>query len=317
MSEDDPMKQDRAQSAKRDDTPARISGDSYTLLILRHGKPRFRKINLPRALVLTIGTAALFFVSLGVFAPNLLFRLRSQSAELQRLDAENRRLWDERNEFEGALAEMGNQLGLVEGQALRLADELGVDAQSLLEPAGGGPEPVNGVEGRFWFEGEVDAIQSRADRLDQSVDHLDGAFQERIRLLAATPSMMPVEGWFSHGFGWRKDPWTAEREFHHGLDIVAEAGTPIRVPAAGVVTRAARWGNYGKCVEVSHGYGYVTRYAHLSDFSVRPGDRVDRGEVLGNVGSTGQSTGPHLHYEVFRDGRRVNPWKYLGQASDS
>jgi len=311
------MKQDPESSQVRREAEGRVGSDGYTVLILRHGKARFRKLNLPRALVLGVGASAVLLVVLGALAPNLMLRLRSQSAELQRLDAENRRLWDERNEFEGALAEMGNQLGLVEGQARRLADEMGVDSQSLLEPAGGGPAPAGAVEGRFWFEGEVRAIQSRADRLDQSVDRLDGAFEERVRLLAATPNMMPVEGWFSHGFGWRKDPWTSEREFHKGLDIVAEAGTPIRVPADGVVTRAARWGNYGKCVEISHGYGYVTRYAHLSEFAVRPGDRVERGDVLGEVGSTGQSTGPHLHYELFRDGRRVNPWKYVGQRSDS
>ena len=84
-------------------------------------------------------------------------------------------------------------------------------------------------------------------------------------------------------------------------------------PADGVVSRATRKSDYGKVIDISHGYGYVTRYAHLSEVLVRPGQKVRRGEEIGRVGTTGRSTGPHLHYEVFRDGRRVNPWKYLGQ----
>ena len=124
---------------------------------------------------------------------------------------------------------------------------------------------------------------------------------------------MPIKGWFSHGYGWRKDPFTGKRQFHRGIDIVNHAGTPIHAPADGVVSRATRVSDYGKTIDLSHGYGYVTRYGHLSELLVRPGQRVKRGEVVGRVGSTGRSTGPHLHYEVFRDGRRGNPWKYLGQ----
>jgi murein DD-endopeptidase MepM/ murein hydrolase activator NlpD len=124
---------------------------------------------------------------------------------------------------------------------------------------------------------------------------------------------MPVQGWFSDGFGWRKDPRNGERRFHRGIDIVADRGTPILAPADGLVARASRAPDYGKMIDLSHGYGYVTRYGHLSEILVRPGQSVRRGDVIGRVGSTGRSTGPHLHYEVIRDGRRVNPWKYLGQ----
>jgi murein DD-endopeptidase MepM/ murein hydrolase activator NlpD len=126
---------------------------------------------------------------------------------------------------------------------------------------------------------------------------------------------MPVAGWFSHGYGWRKDPFTGEREFHRGVDIVAPAGTDVAAPADGIAARAGRFAAYGKSIDLSHGHGYVTRYGHLSEVLVRPGQRVRRGEVIGRVGSTGRSTGPHLHYEVFRDGRRVNPRSYLGQKA--
>ena len=119
--------------------------------------------------------------------------------------------------------------------------------------------------------------------------------------------------WFSHGFGWRKDPFTGRREFHRGIDIVAPVNTGVQASADGVVARSGRSPDLGNVLEIAHGYGYLTRYAHLNEFLVRRGDRVKRGELIGRVGSTGRSTGPHLHYEVFRDGRRVNPWKHLGQ----
>ena len=134
--------------------------------------------------------------------------------------------------------------------------------------------------------------------------------------LAATPSGMPAEGWFSHGFGWRKDPFTGEREFHRGVDIVAPMGTAVHAPADGVVARAGRYGELGRSIDIAHGYGYVTRYAHLNEILVRPGDRVERHGLIGRVGTTGRSTGPHLHYEVFRDGRHVNPWNYLGETDE-
>jgi murein DD-endopeptidase MepM/ murein hydrolase activator NlpD len=179
--------------------------------------------------------------------------------------------------------------------------------------AGGGTASA-ALRQRFWFENEIHGLQSRTAKLDSSFDQLGEAFRERLGQLAATPNMMPVEGWFSHGFGWRKDPMTGDRDFHRGIDIVAPANTEISAPADGVVSRAGRFPQLGRSLDIAHGYGYVTRYAHMNEILVKPGDRVRRGDTIGLVGSTGRSTGPHLHYEVFRDGRRVNPWKYLDRS---
>ncbi len=180
-----------------------------------------------------------------------------------------------------------------------------------VDPAAGGG--LGGETGEPTTAQELESLTGRARSLSESLSELDQRFRERMRFLASTPNTMPVQGWFSHGFGWRKDPWTGEREFHRGIDIVADLGTAIVATADGVISKTARKIDYGKVIDLSHGYGYVTRYAHLSEVLVRPGQRVKRGDVIGRVGSTGRSTGPHLHYEVFRDGRRVNPWKYLGQ----
>ena len=132
-------------------------------------------------------------------------------------------------------------------------------------------------------------------------------------MLASTPVGFPVPGFISDGFGWRSDPFTGEREFHTGLDIVAAQGAPIRAPADGVVSLAGRVAGYGRFLQISHGYGYQTRYGHLSEVLVKSGQRVRRGELLGRVGSTGRSTGPHLHYEVYKAGQRVNPYRYALQ----
>jgi murein DD-endopeptidase MepM/ murein hydrolase activator NlpD len=285
-----------------------------TVLILRHAGPRLRKLRLsyPFVAVLVLVLAMLALTSL--YAPRLLLQVRSQSVALERLEHENHRLWVERNEFDGALAEVAEQLDTFEAQAGRLAEELGVPALPATAGGAGGGTASAALRQRFWFENEIRGLQSRTAKLDSSFDQLGEAFRERLGQLAATPNMMPVEGWFSHGFGWRKDPMTGDRDFHRGIDIVAPANTEISAPADGVVSRAGRFPQLGRSLDIAHGYGYVTRYAHMNEILVQPGDRVRRGDRIGLVGSTGRSTGPHLHYEVFRDGRRVNPWKYLGRS---
>ncbi len=285
----------------------------FTVLILRNRRsgPRFRKLRMSYPFAAT-STALLAVLTVsGLYAPRLLARLHNQSVTVDRLVQENDRLREERNAFEGALGQVSRQMGSFEAQATRLATELGVDDLPTLQPGGGGsPGAVNQ---RFWFDDEVSGLQSRRDSLDRSFVELDAAFQERVNQLAAIPNTMPVEGWFSHGFGWRKDPFSGQREFHSGIDIVAPEDTVVRASADGVVARSDRSPDLGNVLEIAHGYGYVTRYAHLNRLLVKRGDRVKRGDLVGRVGSTGRSTGPHLHYEVFRDGRRVNPWKYLGQ----
>jgi murein DD-endopeptidase MepM/ murein hydrolase activator NlpD len=135
--------------------------------------------------------------------------------------------------------------------------------------------------------------------------------EKREALMNATPSIWPLHGWLSAGFGMRRDPFSGERDFHPGLDISADKGTPIVATAAGKVELAAPTGDYGNLVVLDHGYGLVTRYGHLSKFAVWPGRAVNRGDILGYVGATGRATGPHLHYEVLANGQLINPLQLL------
>ena len=285
----------------------------YTVFILPHAHARFRKLHLSRNFVLALVVLlGLTFVA-GILSPHLLFKVRSQTEAMARLEDERRELLEEKERFEASLSELSERIGSAESRALRMASALGVEEMANLEPAAGGaPEESFGDGVQGLLNEELDALSVRTESLEQSMAALSETWEERERLLASTPSVMPVRGWFSDGYGWRKDPITSKRMFHKGLDIVAPVGAVVRAPADGVVTRASRTAGYGKMVDISHGYGYRTRYGHMSELLVKPGQRVRRGDAIGRIGSTGRSTGPHLHYEVFREGRRVNPWKYLG-----
>jgi murein DD-endopeptidase MepM/ murein hydrolase activator NlpD len=127
----------------------------------------------------------------------------------------------------------------------------------------------------------------------------------------SAPNLWPVEGQVTGSFGERIDPFNGEGAFHSGVDIGSSFGHPIVAPADGVVTMTDTMGGYGKTIMISHGNGISTRYGHLSGFAVTTGQHVQRGEVIGYVGESGRSTGPHLHYEVRINDTPVNPYKYL------
>ncbi len=151
----------------------------------------------------------------------------------------------------------------------------------------------------------------RAKRVEREITLLFERIASQRDLLSATPSVRPTGGWLSSGFGYRTDPFTKRKKLHKGLDFAANTGTPIYAPADGVVSFAGREGGYGKIVSIDHGYGLVTRFAHTSRIMVKTGQRVKRWDKIAEVGSTGRSSGPHLHYEVRLNGVPVNPEKYI------
>ncbi|MCG8567444.1 MAG: M23 family metallopeptidase [Desulfobacterales bacterium] len=152
-------------------------------------------------------------------------------------------------------------------------------------------------------------LAARQQELD--FNHLIQQLEKKKNILAATPSIRPVDGWITSRFGYRKSPFTGKRDFHSGLDIANRPGTKIVATADGKVTYAARKIFIGKLVVLDHGYGKQTKYGHLKKILVKPGQRIKRGDVIGLLGNTGRSTGPHLHYEVRINGAAVNPLKYI------
>ena len=146
----------------------------------------------------------------------------------------------------------------------------------------------------------------------KSLDEIQRMALDKEVLLSAIPSIQPINNEnlrrMASGYGWRTDPFTKSRRMHKGMDFSAPTGTPIYAPSDGKVIRVdSRSAGYGKHVRIDHGFGYVTLYAHLSEYNVRRGQRVKRGDVIGFVGNTGRSVAPHLHYEIRKDGKHLNP----------
>jgi murein DD-endopeptidase MepM/ murein hydrolase activator NlpD len=158
---------------------------------------------------------------------------------------------------------------------------------------------------------ELSQLKGAASRQEASLQLLIEYFEDKRSLYASTPSAWPVRGWVTSPFGNRTSPFSGIEKFHEGIDIAAQTGTPIMAPADGVVIAAGFNTGYGNMVEISHGYGIKTIFAHNSRLNVKAGQRVKRGDVIAYLGDSGSSTGPHLHYEVRLNGLPVNPMRYM------
>ena len=157
----------------------------------------------------------------------------------------------------------------------------------------------------------VDQVSRLAQLREQGVMELWELLQDRSALLAATPSTKPVQGWYTSRFGYRVSPYTDKPMMHEGLDIAAAPGSPVFAPADGTITFAGYDSGYGKLVIIDHGYGVETRYGHNSEIHVIVGQKIRHGDRIAAVGSTGRSTGPHVHYEVRVNGQPIDPINYI------
>ncbi|MEL6346765.1 MAG: M23 family metallopeptidase [Myxococcota bacterium] len=223
------------------------------------------------------------------------------------LEAENQALRAQLGELEQVIAEAETELEQFHLQRARLeglAPEYGplddIELQTLVFGEAR-PAPV-GLLGR---------AAALVEGLRRSHETAGGIIESELTRRDRTPSIWPVDGRLTSGMGMRKSPIDGRMLFHQGLDIAAPLGTPVVATAAGVVSRSAYSGGYGNLVEIDHGQGVRTRYAHNTALLVGVGDVVERGEVIATVGSTGRSTGPHVHYEVRVGGEPKNPLEYI------
>jgi len=157
----------------------------------------------------------------------------------------------------------------------------------------------------------IDKAVRETQLKEQSVIDLWETLSERQSLLNATPNMKPTKGWITSRFGYRVSPFSGKSALHAGLDIAAALGSPVYAPADGVVVFASYDESYGKLITIDYGFGVMTRFGHLSQIYVQTGQRVSKWDVVGAVGNTGRSTGPHLHYEVRINGTPVDPINYI------
>ncbi|MDX1736092.1 MAG: peptidoglycan DD-metalloendopeptidase family protein [Halioglobus sp.] len=184
-------------------------------------------------------------------------------------------------------------------------------------PAVGGPL-AGGIDGTFdaaLVTDELGRFQAQLDDREQQLDILESLLYDRGLQEQRSLSGMPVrKGWVSSRYGRRTDPFTGKPDWHHGVDIAAAEGSDILAVAAGIVTWTGTRSGYGEMVEISHGDGYVTRYAHNKQNLVQPGDVVRKGDTIALLGSSGRSTGAHVHYEVYKNGRSVDPSTYIART---
>ena len=244
-----------------------------------------------------------FFVAAAVLAVCLvygLYGLTQQAAHL-RTEMENQQLRAENERQRQELDRLNSRVEKVEDTSRKLAEKSGVIDESRVSPGTGGPElPLD--------EMALETLASKMSRLEEDMSAHEAILRQR----GYTPTLWPVDGTLEGGFGGRRNPFGgAGYEFHSGQDIEAAWGAPVVSGASGKVTFVGWQNGYGQLVVVDHGGGLTTRYGHLSHIDVALDQTVSRGQLLGKVGSTGRSTGPHLHYEVRINDQAVNPLPYL------
>lgn len=185
-------------------------------------------------------------------------------------------------------------------------------------PAQGGPEE-SGDSGAAIklpdFMVQLEELSQQLEDREKQLSVLESMIMTRNLQAEVLPAGRPItKGWLSSQYGTRNDPFTGKPEFHKGVDLAGKDGSDIVAVAAGVVTWAGKRYGYGNLVEINHGNGYVTRYGHCKEVLVEVGDTIKKGQLISKMGSTGRSTGPHVHFEVWVNGRTVNPTKYLYAA---
>ena len=218
------------------------------------------------------------------------------------------------------------RLGQMQAQMLRL-NALGgrLVGQSDLDkaefdfnavPAVGGPEDVANRQSvpLADFLSMLDQLEAEMEDRDQKLSVLESLLMSRSLNERVMPSGRPVEdGWLSSRYGKRNDPFSGKQDFHKGLDFAGKKGSEVIAVGDGVVSWAGKKSGYGKLIEINHGNGYATRYGHNQSHMVKVGDTVKKGQQIALMGSSGRSTGPHVHFEVLRNGKKVNPSEFIGE----
>ena len=240
--------------------------------------------------------------------------LTEQRQELTRLQTKSR------NTLDGIALRVGQmqaEITRLNAVGEHLAKKAKLDISEFdfnVLPAQGSAEVNDSVEsfGEGQLLTDIKQLEELISVRQQQLEMLDIFSSNKILSKTIRPAGLPVQkGWLSSHFGYRADPFSGKRTFHHGVDIAGKNGSNVVAVASGIVTFAADKNGYGYLIEIDHGEGYVTRYGHNKEILIKTGDLVKQSDVIAKMGSTGRSTGPHVHFEVLKNGKKINPRKFL------
>ena len=269
----------------------------------------------------------LYLVAFGLLCTVFFFcdyiQVRKKSFELSQLRQQTETQRSQIHFFSSKIEDMEKQLSKLKDfdKRIRIIANLDKGQESVPYMGMGGPSPSDVREKLRTEKDEkglvqqmrtdIDRLKSEATFQEESLSELEKLLQTKREMLASTPSIWPVYGWVTSGFGFRTNPFTGLSQMHEGLDISNRVGTLVIATADGIVSDTGKDYYHGNVVVISHGFGITSRYNHLNKVFVRAGQKVKRGDKIAEVGLTGRTTGPHLHYEVRINSIPVNPMRYI------
>jgi len=295
----------------------------YTCIILPDASHRLHKLKIPQKAIYCLAVFGALSFLVAVSMGFHYVRMAIKASNFEKLEAENTDLKVKTTNLQISATKLSSKINDLETLSKKLTKMVETDpafSQSRklnAQPEGGSRSDISTsqLQGGSDLNANLDLLRNRAEGLESQYNLLDQLIDKRVGLASVTPNIWPVYGSIASPFGRRLDPFDGSADVHLGLDIVASVGSPVKSAAAGVVRIAQRESEYGNLIVIDHGNGLTTRYGHLRGFAIHSGQLVSKGQVIGWVGMTGRTTGPHLHYEVRVNDRPMNPRSYLPRGS--
>jgi murein DD-endopeptidase MepM/ murein hydrolase activator NlpD len=295
----------------------------FNILIFGHKTSRTKHLRIHRKTFKIVLYLSAFALLLTTFFFCDYIQVKKRAFELNRLRQEAQTQRSQIQFFSARIEDLEKQLSKLKDfdRKIRIIANLERGAEAAPFMGMGGPSPSDireKLKGEKDENGliqqmrtDVERLQSEAMSREESLSEIEKLLQNKKEMLAHTPSIWPVMGWVTSGFGFRTNPFTGLSQMHEGMDISNRVGTQVIAPGSGMISDTGNDLSHGKFVVISHGFGMTTRYIHLNKVLVRAGQKVNRGDKVAELGTSGKTTGPHLHYEVRVNGIPVNPMRYI------
>jgi murein DD-endopeptidase MepM/ murein hydrolase activator NlpD len=278
----------------------------YAFIVAPSAKSKLRKVRISYKLIRTSLIVVGALAILGLVGLARMITHAAIEVQLASVRSENEQLKRENDGLRTNYDRLYNRVTVTTDAAETLKRQIeGAPSPEVVVAAGqGGPDEVDNID--------IPDLERRTDELEREIRQLVDTYRDQQLRIATVPSGWPTEGYLTDGFGYRHNPFGGGgSESHEGQDIASAWGTPVKSTADGLIVYAAARAGYGNVVVIYHGNGITTRYGHLSQIGVEPGQRIRRGDEIGKVGSTGRSTGPHCHYEVRQNDVALDPAKFV------